>query len=91
VGGLFRLAILAVVLAGLVGLGAVLYQHWPKPPSLPAAPEGITPPETEPEAADLPPADQEEEAAPDASTEVEPKLDTAESEVSEPEEEELDK
>jgi len=90
-GGLFRLAILAVVLAGLVGLGAVLYRHWHKPPSPPVAPEDDTPPETEPEAAETPPADQEEETVPASSTAVEPELDAAGSEGSEPEEDEPDR
>jgi hypothetical protein len=93
-GGLFRLAILATVLAGLVVLGVVLFRHWRNPSPSPAAPEGITPPETEAEATEAPPADQEEEAAPASSAEaaeVEPELDTAEGEGIEPEEDQPDK
>ena len=90
-GGLFRLAILAAVLAGLVGLGVVLYRHWRKPPSSPAAPEGGAPPETEPEAAEAAPADREDETSPASSTEVEPELDTADGEGIEPEEDQPDK
>jgi hypothetical protein len=89
-GGPFRLVTLAVVLIGLVGLGVVLFRYWRKPPSPPAALEDITPPETQPEATEAPPADEETGAAPASSTEVEPEYNVAGSEVTEPEEDEPD-
>ncbi len=90
-GGLFRLAILAAVLAGLVALGVVLYRQRRTPASPPSPPAGASPPETEPETAEAAPADDEEEAAPASSTGVEPERDAAGSEVTEPEVDEPDK
>ncbi len=81
-GGLFRLAGLAVVV-GLIVLGVVLYQRRGSQPSTPDAP-AAEPPDTTPEAVEPPAAEPE-------STEGEADLDEDGREVTEPEDDQADK